>query len=683
MTQSRQLAAIMFTDIEGYTALMQYDEKNAVIIRNRHRDTFEITTDAFNGKIIQYFGDGTLSVFKSTVEAVDCAIEMQQAFLQEPSIPVRIGIHVGDIMYSKDDIIGDAVNVASRIESCAVPGSILISDKVHDQIRSHRHIESKFLDAYEFKNVDGAMPLFAISNNGLVVPKPEDVKGKLKAQSKVNSKSVSKKKAFMIASIVFVVLLSVIISLQYFFKKNTLPDDYSIAVLPFDNLSTDDDAEIFRDGMTEEILTHLSKVKELHVISRTSVMQYKNTSKTIPEIAKELGVSYILEGSIRKYGDKVRVTAQLIAADGDQHIWAENYDKTIKDIFSIQSEVSQEIVDALELNLSFEEQEGLSIVPTENIEAYKLFLIGRKEADKRNKESLATSISLYQEAIKLDSNYAEAYAEIANSIYLETYYSGRDPVEASELANDYLDKAEAISKKVSRIYSVRGLIYNIEGKHAEADKAFQKAIKLSPNDLTARHQYSTFYYYTQQYEKQLEQAEIAYKLDPMSFAIANSYFTALTVNYKYDEAERLMKKLEANDQDNNKFVINRSFFRLYIEKKDYQAAIVPLKKMVDEQPIFNRFLGFCYGKIGDTINAYNAINVIRNSTGVIENELNHQIAIVFAGLMNADSVLYHLDTIRNKQTRMLKRERTDFFGFLEEDPRFKELLKSHGIITSN
>lgn len=240
MSQTRQLAAIMFTDIEGYTALMQRDEKEAVDIRDRHRNTFERTTEAFNGKIIQYFGDGTLSTFKSTVEAVDCAIELQRAFLKDPKIPIRIGIHVGDIIQSKDDIIGDAVNVASRIESCAIPGSVLISDKVHDQIRSHRHIESIFLDAYELKNVEQAMPIFAISNEGLVVPNPEDVKGKLKSNASRNSKTISKKRAFTLSILAFVLIACVVFIVQYYSSEAGEAKDLSIAVLPFNNLSTDD-----------------------------------------------------------------------------------------------------------------------------------------------------------------------------------------------------------------------------------------------------------------------------------------------------------------------------------------------------------------------------------------------------------------------------------------------------------
>lgn len=671
MPEHRQLSAIMFTDMQGYTSIMRYDEKKAIALRERHREIFQAATEKYNGKIIQYFGDGTLSIFKSTVEAVNCAVDMQLAFLQEPTIPVRIGIHVGDIVYSENDIIGDAVNIASRIEALGEPGSILISDKVHDQIRSHRDIESKFLSVFDLKNVDEAIPVFAIANNGLVVPKTENIKNRLR-QSKAPRKSKFGIKRMAIAA-AFLLLLALMMYKMNLFTFNVTLYEKSIAVLPFDNLSSDDDSEIFSDGITEDILTNLAKIKDLHVISRTSIMQYKNTQKSIPEIAKELGVSYILEGSVQKYGDDIRVTAQLIDGKKDEHIWAENYDKTLTDIFEIQSEVSSEIVNALHLNLSFDEIQNLATIPTKNLEAYKLFLLGRREADKRNAESIAKSIELYEKAIELDPNYAEAYAEIANSIYLGTYYSGKDPKEASILASEYLNKAEAINDKISRIYTVKGLIYNIEKKYEEAEKAFETAIQLSPNDLTARHQYSTYFYYTQQPEKQLEQAEIAYKLDPLSFATANSYFTALLANYKYDEAERLMNQIEKSSNENNKFVINRSYFRLYMDMKDYKKAIIPLTKLAKEQPVYNRFLGYCYGQVGDTLNAYKAIDAIRKEGQI--HEVNYMTSVVFAGLKQKDSVLYYLDPSRNDQTRMLKRELNDFFVFIKDDSEFKEILK--------
>ena len=676
MTQKRQLAAIMFTDIEGYTALMQQDESKAVAMRARLRSTFEATTEAFNGKIIQYFGDGTLSTFDSAVDAVECAIELQNVFLTEPKVPVRIGIHVGDIIYAEDDIIGDAVNVASRIESCAVPGSILVSDKVHDQIRNHTQIEVKFLDAYELKNVESAMPIFAIANEGLVVPNPKDIKGKLKTVAINNEKIKASKRTIAILSTITALLMLTLVYFQFINKPLEI-DDYSIAVLPFDNLSTDNDAEIFRDGMTEDILTHLAKLKELRVISRTSVMQYKETEKPVKKIAKELGVSLILEGSIRKYGDKIRVTAQLIDAKSDEHIWAENYDRTLTDIFNIQSEVSQKIVAALELNITAVEEQRLANIPTQNVEAYKLFLEGKKETDKRNKESLTKSIELYTQAIAFDSTYAEAYAEIANSIYLQTYYSGRNYIEAAQTANMYLDKAENIDPNISRVYSVRGLIYNIEGKQQEAEEAFEKAISLSPNDVTARSQYATFFYYSKRYEQQLEQAEIAYKLDPLSFSVTNGYATALAFNHKYDEAEKVLDIAGTLGDDNSKFVLNRSYFRLYMDQMKYKEAIVPLQKIVPIENVYNRFLGYCYVKTGDTLKAYETLETIRKN--VNDFEKNHHLAVVYSALEQTDSVLYYLDTIRNRHSRALKREHTEFFTYLKDDPRFIKLLQDHGI----
>lgn len=679
MSQQRRLAAIMFTDIEGYTSLMHRDEQKAVELREKHRNIFKRITAKYNGTIIQYFGDGTLSSFKSSVDAVECAINLQQAFSEVPKIPVRIGIHMGDIIYRNDDIIGDAVNIASRIESGAISGSILISDKVHDQIRSHRHIKVAFLDAYEFKNVDHAIPLFAIANEGIIVPKPNEVKGKLKMAPESDQKQNKYKNTAKVLGLALLLLVGIMVYFQ-FFKKPVLLGEKSIAVLPFDNLSTDADAEIFRDGMTEDILMHLAKVNDLHVISRTSVMRYKNTEKSVPEIAEELGVSYILEGSIRKYGDQVRVTAQLIQAANDEHIWAENYDKTLTDIFSIQTEVSKKIVDALQLNLSFEEQQSLTQIPTENIEAYKLFLTGRKEADKRNGASITKSIELYKEAIALDSTYAEAYAEIANSIFLQTYYGDRNVADATELSSAYLEKAKDINRNISRIYTVEGLINNHTRNFEQAKAAFEKAISLAPNDLTARHQYSTFFYYNRMYKEQLEQAKIAYSLDPLSFATANSYFTALTANERYDEAEQLMKKVEKMSDQNNRFVINRSYFRLYSDQKNFQKMIAPLKEIVKTQNVFNRFLGYAYVKVGDTTSAYRIVDSIHKNGS--DYEKSHQLAVVYSALKKTDSVLFYLDTIRNKQSSTFRREVNGYFAYLKDDPRFINRLHQHGIDTA-
>ena len=677
MSQKRQLAAIMFTDIEGYTSLMQHDEKDAMSLRKRHRATFERITNEFNGEIIQYFGDGTLSIFTSTVEAVDCAIKMQRSFRETPMVPVRIAIHVGDIIRAQDDIIGDAVNVASRIESCAVAGSILVSDKVHDQLRSHRHISTKFLDAYQFKNVADALPVFAIANDGIEVPDAQEVKMKLQAQSKARALSLKKNSFITIGASLLLIALVIALSYKYLIDKTNNTADLSIAVLPFDNLSMDEDSDIFRDGMTEDILTHLSKFQDLHVISRTSVNQFKDSKYTIDEVARKLDVNYILIGSIRKYGDQLRVSTQLVLAETDEHIWTEQYDRTITDIFEIQTDVSREIAQALNINLTSAEEERISAVTTRNVEAYKLFLQGRKEADKRTTESLSKSIELYEQAIEIDPDYAEAYAEIGHSIYLQTYYSGRYHIEAAETAHQYLDKAEEISPNVARIYSVRGMILNIEGKTDMAKAAFSKALTLSPNDLTARYQYATMHYYTKEYAEQLEQAEMAYRLDPLSFASANAYFTALLTNKKYEEAEKLIKKIDEEGIENDRASINRSYFRLYMDLRNYEKAIYHAEKVVDRFEIFNRFLGYCYAKIGDTEGAYRMLRDIDERTPEIYK--SHQKAVVFSGLNIRDSVFYYLDTIRNKMTPLFEMDRPTFFQDFEGDPKFIELLSAHGL----
>ncbi|WP_343485899.1 adenylate/guanylate cyclase domain-containing protein [Allomuricauda sp. d1] len=669
----RQLAAIVFTDIEGYTALMQKDEKSSVEIRRKHRLIFETTTNKFNGKIVQYFGDGTLSVFSSSVEAVHCSIELQQKFI-ETNIPVRIGIHVGDIMHSEEDIIGDAVNVASRIESCAISGSILVSDKIHDQIRSHPDIKAVFLDAYELKNVEDAIPLFAIANKGLKVPSAKEVKENLSGTKHDQKKKSSIKK--LIAIILGIIGLLVLAEYLGLYDITYTTTDKSIAVLPFENLSNDEDSEIFRDGITYDILNHLSSFEDVHVISQTSVKQYKDSDKSISEIAKELNVSYILEGSIRKYGDKVRITSQLINAKSDEPEWVGNFDRTLTDILEIQSEIATEIVDELKINISLEQQQRITKISTQNIEAYQLFLRGRQEADKRNKEGLEKSIELYKKAIELDPNYAEVYAEVANSTFLLTYYAQADPIEATEKANSYLEKAESLNNRISRIYTVKGLVFNHTRQYDKAKNAFEKAIQLAPNDVTARHQYATFYYYTDQYEKQLEQAKYAYKLDPLSFATAISYFTALTYNQDFDEAEKLLENMKKINADNDQFLIDRSYMRLYMAKKEFKNAIGHLKELIKSEPAYTRFLGYCYGKIGDKPSAYSIIDSLKKNDRT--RVKNHRLAVVFAGLQESDSVFYYLDTTRNK-TKRFDSHRLYYFDEFKSDPRYSELLAQHGI----
>jgi len=281
MPTTRQLAAIMFTDMEGYTALMQKNEQAAIELRNRHRGVFEKTMTDHSGKIIQYYGDGTLSIFSSAIHAVKAGIEMQLLFRKEPQVPLRIGIHIGDISLDDSGVYGDGVNVASRIESFSVAGSVFISNKVFDEIKNQPQVNTISMGLFELKNVSRPVEVFAITNEGLTVPLPVDVKGK------------------------------------------TAEPTNKLAVLPFVNMSNDPENEYFSDGIAEELINALSKIDGLQVICRTSAFSFKGKSQDVREIGKALNVNKVLEGSVRKAGNRVRINAELVnTADGYQ-LWSE------------------------------------------------------------------------------------------------------------------------------------------------------------------------------------------------------------------------------------------------------------------------------------------------------------------------------------------------------------------------
>jgi adenylate cyclase len=304
--KERQLAAIMFTDIVGYTALMQKDEAKATKLRARHRAAFRAFHALYGGEIIQYYGDGTLSIFKSAVNAALCAIDIQKRLqLGGDPVPLRIGLHMGDIVFDSTEVYGDAVNFASRIENLGIASSILLSAKLNDELKNHTSISTTSLGHYDLKNIADGVEVFAISNNGITVPQLSEVNGKLKA------------------------------------PKNT------IAVLPFVNMSESMKDEYFTDGITEEIINALSKINTIQVTSRTSSSVFKNKSVPLKQIAKELNVSAILEGSFRRSDDTVRITAQLIRADGDYHCWSESWNLKFENSFEIQEVISLHIAEKL------------------------------------------------------------------------------------------------------------------------------------------------------------------------------------------------------------------------------------------------------------------------------------------------------------------------------------------------
>jgi TolB-like protein/class 3 adenylate cyclase/AraC-like DNA-binding protein len=364
----RRLAAIMFTDIVGYTAMMQADEAAANAIRVRHRAVFEKNHDQYHGEILQYFGDGTLSLFQSGVEAVECAVAIQRDLNTGEPVPLRIGLHTGDIVFDGTEIYGDGVNLASRIESICVPGAILLSEKLDDELKNQHHISTQSLGHFEFKNIKKPVEVFCVNNEGINIPTAADLRSK---QNKPGQ---------------------------------------SIVVLPFVNMSADPENEYFSDGITEEIINALTKIQGLKVIARTSAFAFKNKNMDVREIGRQLGVLTVLEGSIRKARSRVRITAQLINASDGIHFWSKNFDRELDDIFAMQDEISLLIADQIRENFGhFNVQEHLVDEQTKSAKAYELFLQGRFHQLKWHPDSLRIAVEHYDRSIQHDPLFARSF----------------------------------------------------------------------------------------------------------------------------------------------------------------------------------------------------------------------------------------------------------------------------------
>jgi TolB-like protein/tetratricopeptide (TPR) repeat protein len=405
---------------------------------------------------------------------------MQAAFQAEPSIPVRIGIHMGDIVLSGVEIIGDSVNIASRIESLAAAGSVFLSEKVRDEIRNHPALELQSMGHVEFKNVDQPMEVFAVANEGLVVPDPDELSTKAKLSGvRPNPRT---RLRLMVLLVVIGLLLSTIGWLiwrepaQFGREK-----ERSIAVLPFEDMSEKKDQAYFSDGITEDIIAHLSKIADLRVISRTSTRQYKQTTKTIPEIGQELGVTTILEGSVRKEGNALRITAQLIDAATDEHIWAETYDRDLTKIFDIQREVAIEIATVLQAALSPSETKQLDQPTTEDITAYDYYLRGKEVLDNGvTQQDFQQATQLFQQAIAEDSGFAAAYVGLAyTAVISRRYGSGEEVWRDSAWALNA--KALSLNPESDEAHFQQATFYELGGYKAKSRQGFEKVLKLNPN----------------------------------------------------------------------------------------------------------------------------------------------------------------------------------------------------------
>ena len=446
----RRLTAILAADVVGYSRLMGADEAGTLAALQAIRaEVFNPAISQYQGRLVKLTGDGMLIEFASVVDAVACAVEAQRAMRErnagarpENRIDFRIGVNLGDVIVEADDIYGDGVNVAARLEAAAKPGGIAISQSVRDHVGNRLDLILEDLGEQRFKNIEQPVHVFAVFLESAGTPKKPGVQTR---------------------------------------------DRPSIAVLPFVNMSGDAEQEYFSDGITEDIITDLSKVSGLFIVARNASFIYKNKPAKPQEIGRELGVGHILEGSVRKAGGRVRITGQLVEVRNGGHIWAERFDRDLTDIFSIQDEITHAIVEQLKVKLLPQEKLSIERAPTDNVAAYTYYLRGRDFFYRHSKRYFELARRMFAKAAELDPQYALAYAGMADcdSWLLLTYQVEISPDEILATA----EKALVLDGDLAEAHASRGAALIVSRKYEEANVEFERAILLDPNSFQAHFLY--------------------------------------------------------------------------------------------------------------------------------------------------------------------------------------------------
>ena len=638
----RQLSAIMFADIVGYTALMQENEQQAKSNRDRHRSALEFCVNAHKGKIVQYYGDGSLSTFSSSFEAVSCAINIQLKMQSDPRIPVRIGIHTGDIVFDEDGIYGDGVNIASRIESFSVAGSVMISDRVYDDIKNQEDVKARSMGAFDLKNVKRPVEVFAITNEGLYIPKRSELKGKVREVNK------------------------------------------TIAVMPFVNMSADADNEYFSDGITEELINALTRVDGLQVTSRTSSFSFKGQNEEVREIANRLNVSYVLEGSVRKAGKKVRITAQLISGIDGYHLWSENYNRDLEDIFEVQDEISRTIALNLREKLSInEEKKAIVEAPTTDLGAYNLYLQGLFHQNRWTPTHALKAIDFYEQAVQAEPGFDLPYVGIARCYGLVGMTGTMDPGTAFEKAYEALQKALKIGESDEARHLLATFEYLYTWDFKKGFKELNRALELNPNNPEVHLTLSLHYLIHGDFKEATRQVELSLKVDPLSLeknrTLADQYY----FQEDYEEALRLYDKLLELDPTYRAAIEFKGWTYLMMEEYDKAIRIfIELGSEKTHAIESDAQLGYAYALKGDTAKAQEYLDKILKKASKPDSSpgICIDLATVYTGLGDLDSAIDHLETcVETKIGTMVFLNTSPLWRPLKKKKRFRELVKKMGL----
>ena len=512
----RRLAAILAADVSGYSRLMGLDEEGTLAaLKAYRREIIDPKIAEHRGRIVKTTGDGALVEFASAVDAVRCAMKIQRGMAssadvsEDRRIEFRIGINVGDIIIDEGDIYGDGVNIAARIEAIAEPGGISISEDAWRQVQGK--VAANFVDAGEqnLKNIARPVRVYRLD---------------------LAPKAASEAPRPIPAS----------------------TDKPSIAVLAFNNMSRDPEQEYFSDGISEDIITDLSKLSELHVIARNSTFTYKGKPVDVKQVGRELGVRYVLEGSVRKAGNRVRVTGQLIDATSGAHVWADRFDRDLTDIFAVQDELTQKIVSALALTLTEGEHHRLASEPTNNPEAYDFFLRGREFWYRDTKELNVKAVEMLTRAVGLDPSFAPAYAFLAIA-HMRDYLNqwSASPSLSLEQGQDLAQRAVALNDRDPHAHWALGSLYLWNRRHDEATIELERAISLNPNFSLAHAILGLALHYAGRSERALECFDRAIAFDPYTDVYLHFQAQAYFQLGRYEKAVEILKRRLTRNPDSD------------------------------------------------------------------------------------------------------------------------------------
>ena len=639
--EQRRLAVVMFTDVVGYSSLTQKNERLALELLEEHRKIVRPIVARHNGREIKTMGDAFLIEFGSALEAIQCALEVQKSLhdynqqsIAERHIHLRVGIHLGDVIQRQSDVLGDAVNIASRIEPLAEADGICISQQVYDQVRNKIDCQIEDLGPRQLKNIEYPINAYRI------LPTQE------------NSE-----------------------------MTHVRLDRRRIAVLPFLNISPDPNDAYFADGLTEELIARLSTISGLEVIARTSIMRFRGTVKSVREIGKELETGSVLEGSVRKAANRLRVTAQLIDATTEKHLWVQNYDRQLEDIFAIQTEVAQSVADALKTQLLDVERQQIAKKPTGDIGAYALYLKGRHYWNERNRESLQRAIKYFEEAIKREPEFSLAYSGIADSyiVLVDHGYTARS--EGYAKARSAAMKALELDDTLAEAHTSLANTLGYQWDWIRAEEELAKALRSNPNYATAHHWYSILLACLGRLDEAIRELKIAEELDPLSPMIRAYGGLVYLAARQYDMA---MKELDtALELDPNFVPAHGNRIDVYLAKSMFEEASAEMEWVLPYlQPLTTTALkaevGSYYAKIGRIEEAKQILRECEEaSTHERAEDVNPQyLAIIHSKLGNKDRAFEWLEkafevrTITPFLVRLLP-----FFDEITSDPRFDELMK--------